>query len=105
MANGVGNARIARISFIMLLTILVAAAATSAATPASLPATGKTEFPAGAAAGGELLYNGIVLPSQWPPKLDEQKDVQDRKPLATPYYLKNPPAVIGIDVGRRLLRG
>ena len=52
-----------------------------------------------AAQAGELLYNGIQLPSIWPPK--------DRKltlePPDKPPYLANPPAVIPIDVGRQLL--
>ena len=51
------------------------------------------------AQAGELLYNGIQLPSIWPPK--------DRKltlePPDKPPYLANPPAVIPIDVGRQLL--
>ena len=51
-----------------------------------------------AAQAGELLYNGIQLPSIWPPK--------DRKltlePPEKPPYLANPPAVIPIDVGRQL---
>jgi hypothetical protein len=46
---------------------------------------------------GETLYNGIVLPDEWPPKFDELT----REPMPVPY-LKNPPAVIIIDVGRQL---
>ena len=49
------------------------------------------------ASSGETLYNGIVLPDQWPPKFDELV----REPMPVPY-LKNPPAVIPIDVGRQL---
>ncbi|MCK4294415.1 MAG: hypothetical protein KAY65_14550 [Planctomycetes bacterium] len=49
------------------------------------------------ASAGEILYNGIVLPDQWPPKFDELT----REPRPAPY-LKNPPAVIPIDVGRQL---
>jgi hypothetical protein len=62
---------------------------------------------AGAAAGAavlaadpparETLYNGIELPSPWPPKVAEIP----RDPLAPPY-LKSPPKVIPIDVGRQL---
>src|ERR1044072_5829324 len=50
-----------------------------------------------AAAEGELLYNGIRLPTPFPPQL---KDV----PLdpVTPAYLTSPPSVIPIDVGRQL---
>jgi hypothetical protein len=47
---------------------------------------------------GERLYNGIELPDQWPPKRKELK----RAPMPVPY-LKNPPKVIPIDVGRQLL--
>jgi hypothetical protein len=47
---------------------------------------------------GETLHNGIVLPDQWPPDYDRQP----REPMPVPY-LKTPPAVIPIDVGRQLL--
>jgi hypothetical protein len=53
--------------------------------------------PAGSS-GGETLYNGIRLPSPWPPKITEIP----RGPV-TPPYLKTPPAVIPIDLGRQLL--
>jgi hypothetical protein len=46
---------------------------------------------------GELLYNGIRLPTPFPPRI---KDVP-REPV-TPAYLTTPPAVIPIDVGRQL---
>jgi hypothetical protein len=46
---------------------------------------------------GELLYNGIRLPTPFPPRI---KDVP-RDPV-TPAYLTAPPAVIPIDVGRQL---
>ncbi|HKI32020.1 MAG TPA: hypothetical protein VKA46_09130 [Gemmataceae bacterium] len=49
-------------------------------------------------AGSETLYNGIELPSPWPPKFAELP----RDPV-TPPYLKSWPAVIPIDVGRQLL--
>ena len=49
------------------------------------------------ATDGELLYNGIRLPSPWPPRI---KDVP-RDPV-TPAYLTSPPRVIPIDVGRQL---
>jgi hypothetical protein len=45
----------------------------------------------------EVLYNGIQLPSPWPP----QPASLPADPV-TPYYLTNPPAVIPIDVGRQL---
>ncbi len=47
---------------------------------------------------GELLYNGIRLPKQWPPRIANPKD---RTPRTAPW-LANPPAGIPIDVGRQL---
>lgn len=47
---------------------------------------------------GEKLYNGIVLPEQWPP---ENIDVKSDAPMPVPY-LNSPPKVINIDVGRQL---
>ncbi|MGD8238777.1 MAG: hypothetical protein PVH68_09510, partial [Armatimonadota bacterium] len=47
--------------------------------------------------GGETLYNGIVLPATWPPRIEELT----REPMPLPY-LEAPPAVIPIDVGRQL---
>ena len=49
-------------------------------------------------AGGELLYNGIRLPKEWPPRT---MDPAARKPMPVPY-LDYPPVVIPIDVGRQL---
>jgi hypothetical protein len=46
----------------------------------------------------ETLYNGIVLPDEWPPR----GTVLSQEPLPDPPYLKTPPAVIPIDVGRQL---
>jgi hypothetical protein len=46
--------------------------------------------------GGEMLYNGIILPPNW---------IGTRLPTQvpqTPTYITNPPAVIPIDVGRQL---
>jgi hypothetical protein len=49
-------------------------------------------------ASAEVLYNGIRLPAEWPPRgLKAESD----KPMPVPY-LKNPPAVIPIDIGRQL---
>lgn len=45
----------------------------------------------------ERLYNGILLPSPWPP---DRGELADR--LTEPPYLADPPAVIDIDVGRQL---
>ena len=47
---------------------------------------------------GELLYNGIRLPRQWPPRY---RDGTTRE-VQTPPYLDNPPEVIPLDVGRQL---
>ena len=46
--------------------------------------------------GGQVLYNGIVLPQQWPPSQTLRQDYQ------IPSYITNPPAVIPIDTGRQL---
>lgn len=46
---------------------------------------------------GETLYNGISLPESWPPSVKQLT----REPMRVPY-LKNPPEVIPIDVGRQL---
>jgi hypothetical protein len=50
--------------------------------------------------GQEILYNGIVLPAEWPPK-GMRQHLKARSPLPVPY-LENPPTVIPIDVGRQL---
>ena len=52
----------------------------------------------GAEPAGELLYNNIHLPSTWPVK---DYDPRSSEPMAVPY-LKSPPAVVSIDVGRQL---
>ncbi|QHI70722.1 glycosyl hydrolase family 32 [Tichowtungia aerotolerans] len=46
----------------------------------------------------ERLYNGIQLPSDWPP---EQLDAASTDPMPVPY-LECPPEIIPIDVGRQL---
>src|SRR5438105_3166329 len=46
---------------------------------------------------GQTLYNGIRLPTTWPPRIDKIT----QEPMAVPY-LQTPPAVIPIDVGRQL---
>ena len=50
---------------------------------------------------GEILYNGIVLPQRWPPNVTVQQLLERRPP--EPPYIKRPPHVITIDVGRQLL--
>jgi hypothetical protein len=47
--------------------------------------------------GTEVLYNGIKLPTPWPP-YREQLD----RTVEVPPYLQQPPAVVPIDVGRQL---
>lgn len=49
------------------------------------------------ALAGETLYNGIMLPSPWPPR----RRFADNHPI-TPPYLADPPTVVPIDVGRQL---
>jgi len=49
------------------------------------------------ARAGEVLYNGIELPDDWPPRIKKLT----REPMSVPY-LENPPEVIPIDVGRQL---
>lgn len=49
-------------------------------------------------AGGEVLYNGIRLPEQWPPRYAEPA-VAAEMPVP---YLVNKPAVIPVNVGRQL---
>ena len=52
---------------------------------------------ASASLAGDTLYNGITLPSPWPPR----RRFADDYPV-TPPYLTDPPDVIPIDVGRQL---
>jgi hypothetical protein len=47
---------------------------------------------------GELLYNGIRLPSDWPPR---NVAVLEKSPIPVPY-LDHPPETIPIHVGRQL---
>ena len=47
---------------------------------------------------GELLYNGIRLPKEWPPRSIDPKSVE---PTPVPY-LEHPPKVLPIDLGRQL---
>jgi len=67
-----------------------------------LPLPLRAGVPGDSAAGksaraGEVLYNGIQLPTPWPPRLEEVP-----KDPVTPPYLLSPPAVIPIDLGRQL---
>lgn len=54
------------------------------------------------APGGETLYNGIVLPEQWPPRDVSYERFLAGDPPTDPPWLVSPPAVIPIDVGRQL---
>jgi len=47
---------------------------------------------------GELLYNGILLPIEWPPS---DVEPNSREPMPLPYLAKRPETV-PIDVGRQL---
>jgi len=53
------------------------------------------------AADSGTLYNGIVLPSPWPPHLADFTTSVETEPVIPPY-LVSPPRVIPIDVGRQL---
>jgi hypothetical protein len=54
-----------------------------------------------AADTGETLYNGIVLPHEWPPRLSDFPTSVEKDPVIPPYLI-SPPDVIPIDVGRQL---
>lgn len=45
-----------------------------------------------------VLYNGIALPDEWPPRTI---DPVSRRPVSPPY-LQSPPTLIPIDAGRQL---
>ena len=49
-----------------------------------------------AQSGGQVLYNGIALPQQWPPVGGPSQNYN------VPSYITNPPAVIPINTGRQL---
>lgn len=51
-----------------------------------------------ALAAGEVLYNGIRLPAEWPVA---NRDPQSYEPMTVPY-LESPPKVIPITIGRQL---
>jgi hypothetical protein len=46
----------------------------------------------------QVLYNGITLPKQWPPRYEQPTT---RREMPVPY-LTNKPVVIPINVGRQL---
>lgn len=45
------------------------------------------------------IYNGIVLPSQWPPQRNYASEIRAGM---NPFYLSSKPQVIKVDVGRQL---
>lgn len=55
-------------------------------------------FPCVSMAQTEVLYNGIRLPKQWPPRYEEPQKAQD---MVVPY-LRQKPEVIPVNVGRQL---
>ena len=75
----------------VLRALLLASVWVVAASMASAAEQGR------ASAGGEVLYNGIRLPAEWPPRLPPPTE----KPMPVPY-LADPPEVVPIDVGRQL---
>ncbi|HIE52093.1 MAG TPA: glycosyl hydrolase family 32 [Armatimonadetes bacterium] len=77
----------------MTKSLCLLVAATSLTTAAQVAGAERGE-----ARGGETLYNGIRLPSPWPPRVTAL--TLDPPPL--PPYLTSPPTVIPIDVGRQL---
>jgi hypothetical protein len=55
------------------------------------------------ACAGELLYNNICLPKQWPPLWDAAGGPPPRSgPATVPPYLRAPPARINVSLGRQL---
>jgi hypothetical protein len=54
-----------------------------------------------AAESGETLYNGIVLPREWPPRFADFPTSVEKDPVIPPYLI-SPPSVIPIDIGRQL---
>ena len=46
-----------------------------------------------------VLYNGIILPEQWPPKRSYLSDIRSGM---HPFYLSAKPEVVNISVGRQL---
>lgn len=45
------------------------------------------------------IYNGIVLPDQWPPRRSSSSDLEKGM---SPFYLKTKPDIIDVSVGRQL---
>lgn len=64
--------------------------------PTPGPNTGQTDDPQD---DPNATYNGITLPSQWPPQRNYASEIRT---AMRPFYLYNKPAVIKIEVGRQL---
>jgi hypothetical protein len=82
-------------------TALLTGAAGAAITGASAmvgPVNPPIAFHSVDASNEELLYNGITLPSGWPPRYIDPKSYD---PMPVPY-LASPPKIIPIDIGRQL---
>lgn len=74
-------------------TAAIAAAATGEMNSEKTKEANDLEVP-----GGELLYNGIQLPVEWPPRTMKPDSYA---PMPVPYLL-SPPSLIPIDTGRQL---
>src|SRR5262245_59543968 len=83
----------------MVVRVKVRMKGTYALDCGSVSRAGRSALPflLAASACAETLYNGVVLPSTWPPKVSVTHEPQDAPP-----YLVEPPDVIPIDVGRQL---
>lgn len=79
------------------LITAVVLASVAARGQSSMPKSAPPAADAHPSSAGELLYNGIQLPKEWPPKVP----ITDRSVRPVPY-LTNPPKAIPIDVGRQL---
>jgi hypothetical protein len=60
-----------------------------------------SQIQAGDLRAAETLYNGIELPSPWPPHVNDFPTSVEKDPVVPPY-LVSPPKEISIDVGRQL---
>lgn len=49
--------------------------------------------------GPNAIYNGIELPTQWPPQRNYSSEIRSGM---NPFYLTSKPAVVKVDVGRQL---
>ena len=86
----------------VLVIIAVLAIAHDPSARGAAPATNAGERQASAApqnaGSGEVLYNGIELPAECPPR----NRAWSMEPIGRPSYVVSPPAVIPIDIGRQL---